>query len=328
MRGARAAAVFPVAALGGCAGEQSAFMAAGPAAESINFLGLVMTIGGIIVLLLVTGLLLAALIRRPEQPLAGATRRRQVMLWTGALLPTVVLTALLPLVFVTGTSMRAATPPEALSISVTGHQYWWQVDYARQGLTTVTTANELRIPVGEPVEIRLASADVIHSFWVPSLAGKTDMIPGRTNRMVIQADRPGVYRGQCAEFCGQQHSLMAFHVTAVERPAFESWLAAAAAPARSPETPEERQGRDLFVSLGCGGCHTVAGVSQSSLGPDLSRVASRRTIGAGALPNGVGNLAAWIAGVQHIKPGARMPTYDQLRGPELRALAAYLASLQ
>ncbi|MDB5900196.1 MAG: ctaC, partial [Ramlibacter sp.] len=190
------------------------------------------------------------------------------------------------------------------------------------------SANELRIPVGEPVELLLRSVDVIHSFWVPQLAGKTDMIPGRVNRMVIQADRPGSFRGQCAEYCGVQHTLMAFEVVAVPRPEFDAWLQQMNQPAPLPQTTELRAGRDLFVNLGCGACHAVRGVAQGRLGPDLSNVGSRGMLGAGTLPGGVGNIAGWIASAQHLKPGNGMPSYDQLEGAELRALAGYLGSLQ
>src|SRR3954466_9044725 len=140
------------------------------------------------------------------------------------------------------------------------------------GRTPISSANELRVPVGEPVELHLRANDVIHSFWVPSLAGKTDMIPGRINRMVIQADRPGVYRGQCAEFCGLQHALMAFDVIAMPRAEFDAWLAHAAQPVPDPQTPELRAGHDLFVSLGCGACHAVRGLADGRLGPDLTQI--------------------------------------------------------
>jgi cytochrome c oxidase subunit 2 len=196
------------------------------------------------------------------------------------------------------------------------------------GLSPATSANELRLPVGEPVELLLRAEDVIHSFWVPNLAGKTDMIPGRVNRMVIQADRPGLWRGQCAEYCGTQHALMAFDVIAVPRAEFDAWLASLARPASEPETPFLREGRELFVALGCGACHAVRDLTGGRLGPDLTQVGARRSIGAGTLPGGVGNIAAWIASAQHLKPGNRMPSYDQLEGPQLRALAAWLESLR
>ena len=212
---------------------------------------------------------------------------------------------------------------------MTGYLYWWQVGYRRgDGEAAIPSANELRLPVGEPVEVLLRAHDVIHSFWVPNLAGKTDMIPGRVNRMVIQADRPGVWRGQCAEYCGLQHALMAFDLIAMPGPEFDAWLARLGGSAPAPDTDELRQGRDLFVRLGCGACHTVRGVTQSAVGPDLSQIGGRRTIAAGTLPGGIGNIAGWIASAQHLKPGNGMPSYNQLEGPQLRALAAYMDSLK
>jgi cytochrome c oxidase subunit II len=169
---------------------------------------------------------------------------------------------------------------------------------------------------------------VIHSFWVPNLAGKTDMTPGRITRMVIQADRPGVYRGQCAEYCGLQHSLMAFDVVVLPRAEFDAWLARLAQPAREPASPQLLAGRALYDSLGCGGCHTVRGVSRGRSGPDLTQIGARHSVGAGVLPGGIGNIAGWIASAQHLKPGNGMPSYDRLAGPQLRALAAYLESLK
>ncbi len=191
------------------------------------------------------------------------------------------------------------------------------------------TANEIRIPVGVPVEFVLRSADVIHSFWVPSLAGKLDMIPGRVNRYTFSAERPGIYRGQCAEYCGAQHALMAFSVVAQERADFDTWYVAQARNAREPTTELAEEGRKLFHASGCGACHTVRGTSaQGQLGPDLTHVGGRLTIAAGILPNNPGTLAAWVASAQHLKPGNRMPSFATFSGPELRSLAAYLGSLQ
>jgi cytochrome c oxidase subunit 2 len=169
--------------------------------------------------------------------------------------------------------MRASTAPDRLSIDITGYVYWWEMSYRRaDGLAPAASANELRLPVGEPVELFLGAADVIHSFWVPSLAGKTDMIPGRVNRMVIQADRPGIYRAQCAEYCGAQHALMAFDVIAMPRPEFDGWLARLTRPVAEPATPDLAEGRALFVDLGCGACHAVRGFRRPArAGPDRDR---------------------------------------------------------
>jgi cytochrome c oxidase subunit II len=306
------------------AGRQSALDPAGPSAASIHRLGTVMYAGAALVTLLVSVLMLVPILSRRERRVNG-----KVFLWTGAALPAAALTALVPYVLTVGHETRAPTAADHLSIDITGHLYWWDVSYRRgEALRPVATANELRLPASEPVELFLRSNDVIHSFWVPNLAGKTDMIPGRVNRMVIQADRPGLYRGQCAEYCGAQHSWMAFDVLVLPRLEFNAWLSRLARPVREPPSSQLREGRDLFVSLGCGACHTVRGVSESRLGPDLTQAGSRRMIGAGTLPGGVGNIAGWIASAQHLKPGNAMQSYDQLEGPELRALSAYLESLK
>jgi cytochrome c oxidase subunit 2 len=185
----------------------------------------------------------------------------------------------------------------ALRIEVTGEQWWWRVRYPE-----FETANEIRIPVGRPVELVLSSADVIHSFWVPVLAGKLDMIPGRTTRLRVKAERPGEFRGQCAEYCGGPHALMALFVVAQSHP--------------------------LFLE-NCSACHTVRGTPASGvLGPDLTHVGSRLTIGAALLPNNSGAIAGWIASNQHLKPGNLMPAFQHFSGEELRALAGYLESLR
>lgn len=313
----------------GCAGPQSALDPAGPSAASIHRLGIWMYIGATLVTLLVTALALVPFLHRRERPV-----NRRLFLWGGGVvLPFVILTALVPYVFSVGHETRASTRADRLSIDVTGHQFWWEVSYRRAGTPQavalhVASANELHLPAGEPVELFLRASDVIHSFWVPNLAGKTDMIPGRVNRVVIQADRPGIYRGQCAEYCGRQHGLMAFDVVVLSRAEFDAWLGGVAEPTSEPRSPELLAGRNLFDSLGCGACHTVRGVSEGRLGPDLTHVGARRMIGAGALRGGIGNIAGWIASSQHIKPGNAMPSYDQLHGPQLLALAAYLESLK
>lgn len=311
--------------LSACGGSQSALDPAGPAAASIHRLGTIMYVGAALVTLLVTALMLIPFLRRRERPV-----NRKLFLWGGGVaLPFLTLTALVPYVLTVGQGTRAATAPDRISIDVTGYLYWWEMSYRRpNGQPASRSANELRLPAGEPVELFLRANDVIHSFWVPNLAGKTDMIPGRVNRMVIQADRPGVYRGQCAEYCGGQHALMAFDVVVLPRAEFDAWLVGLGQPVPAPRTLELQQGRDLFVNLGCGACHSVRGVAEGRLGPDLSQVGIRRSLGAGTLPGGVGNIAAWIASAQHLKPGNAMPSYDQLNGPQLRALAAYLESLK
>lgn len=311
--------------LSGCSGSQSALDPAGPNAASLHLLGVIMYVGAAIVTLLVTLLMLYPFLRRRHAPVD-----RRAFLWGGGVaLPSVTLLALVPYVMTVGGDMRAPTAPGRLTVDVTGHVYWWEMSYRRGGgQPPAISANELRLPAGEPVELFLGSADVIHSFWIPSLAGKTDMIPGRINRMVIEASRPGVWRGQCAEFCGAQHALMAFDVIVMPRPDFDAWLARLAASVPEPITDELRRGRELFVSTGCANCHAVRGVSDTRIGPDLSQIGGRLSLAAGAFPNNIGTLAGWISSAQHLKPGNRMPSFGNLSGPDLRALAAYMESLE
>lgn len=298
---------------------------AGPIAASIHELGLIMYVGAAVVTLLVTVLMLVPFVRRRERQV-----NRKLFLWGGGVaLPLLSLTLLVPYVFSVGQGLRASDAPDRLSIEVTGHLWWWNVSYRRANWAgAVTSANELRLPAGEPVELQLLASDVIHSFWVPNVAGKTDMIPGRVNRMVVRADRPGIYRGQCAEYCGTQHALMAFDVVVMPREDYDRWVKTLAQPVPEPQAEELAAGRRSFQQQGCGACHAVRGVADGGFGPDLTQIGARRTIGAGALPGGVGNIAAWIASAQHLKPGNAMPSYDELEGPELRAMAAWLASLK
>jgi cytochrome c oxidase subunit II len=219
------------------------------------------------------------------------------------------------------------TPPR-LSLTVTGHQWWWAVRYeaARPG-ETFDTANEIHIPVGRPVLIHLVGADVIHSFWVPALTGKTDTIPGRDNIAWLQADRPGVYRGQCTEYCGLQHAHMAVQVIAQPAADFEAWRQGEIKAAAPAGPGQAAIGESVLVAR-CGACHTVRGTGAGGVeGPDLTHLMSRRTIAAGAMDNTVANLSGWIADPQALKPGAKMPATG-LSGPELTALRAYLATLR
>jgi cytochrome c oxidase subunit 2 len=210
--------------------------------------------------------------------------------------------------------------PAALTIDVSGEQWWWRFTYeAAAGAKTFATANEIHIPVGQPVRFRITSPDVIHSFWVPALGGKTDAIPGQINEAWLEADRPGIYRGQCAEYCGQQHSQMALLVVAEPEADFEAWRAGQTADAAAT-------GAAQFV-LSCGKCHTVRGtVANGAAGPDLTHLMSRSTLAAGMLDNTPGNLGGWIANPQGIKPGAKMPGAP-LSGAQLQAVLTYLETL-
>lgn len=248
------------------------------------------------------------------------------VIWlAGIALPAVVLTALLFYGLSLTSSLSDRIRGDEMRVRVTGEMWWWRVAYlGPDGTPRHHDANELHIPVGQPVVLELQSADVIHSFWVPRLSGKLDMIPGRNNLMHIQADEPGVYGGQCAEYCGGPHALMGFAVIAHAPDEFERWTQARAARERAPAA-DAAEGEALFQTAGCAACHRIAGTDANGLaGPDLTFIGARRTIGAGILPHNRGTLMGWIANSQAIKPNNRMPAYPNLSGEELQALAAYL----
>jgi cytochrome c oxidase subunit 2 len=222
----------------------------------------------------------------------------------------------------------AATPPQ-LRIEVSGELWWWRIAYIDWRGHRIAGANEIRIPVGREVEFILTSPDVIHSFWVPKLGGKLDMIPGRTNTLRLTADQPGVHRGQCAEYCGGAHARMAFEVIAMPAQEFDSWFATVDGPATEPADATARRGRDLFLAAGCGACHAVRGTpAEGRIGPDLTRVGARRFIAAASLPTTPGHLAQFIENNQHLKPGNRMPSFRIFKPDELEAIALYLAGLK
>lgn len=286
-----------------------------------------MAVGGGAIFALV--LLLTALAILLPRRWRGWMGGRTFVMALGIAFPIATLTALLIWGLALTGSLATAGPPQ-LRIAVTGHLWWWQVTYLDgDGRPVLETANEIHLPADVPVEFALRTADVIHSFWVPALAGKLDMIPGRVNRTTFQARVPGVYRGQCAEYCGKMHALMAFKVVVHEKTDFDAWFARQAGPAEEPRLQEARLGATLFLDQGCGACHTVRGTpADGRLGPDLTHVGSRLTIAAGSFPRNVGTLAGWIASAQHLKPGNAMPSFDRLSGPDLRALAAYLEELK
>ena len=297
---------------------------AGPAAQGIATISWAMFAGGGLIFAGVM-LLLAAALRRK----GTAIRPLVWLVGGGVLFPGVVLAALYAWSLPLSPVWKPVPPAGALVVSVTGHMWWWEARYRDAAGAEVVTANEIRIPTGRPVYMALGSHDVIHSFWVPALAGKMDMVPGRLQHLLLSADTPGVYRGQCAEFCGEQHALMALHVVAQAPAAFDAWLAAQARPAAAPVTARQAAGRDAFLAQRCDACHSVRGVgAQSRLGPDLTHVGSRLHLGAGTLTNTPEARAKWIAHIQQIKPGARMPSYDRLDTPTLAALADWLGGLE
>ena len=325
--GVRLAPLACLLAVAGCDGPQSVLDPHGPEARQLAQLWWIMAGGAVLIWLFVIGCAVYATRIAPgeHRDFAGTA----FIVGGGVALPVVVLSALLTYSFLLARE-PVVIPGEHLRIEVIGKQWGWEVRYFPPGAEEpVIGANEVRLPVGQPVELALLSTDVIHSFWVPNLAGKTDMIPGRVNRMVIQAEAPGVFRGQCAEYCGGPHALMAFYAVAMPPDDYAVWLEHEARPARTPEEPFLLDGRELFLVSGCGACHAIRGTpADGQLGPDLTHVGGRVSLGAGILPNNVGTIAGWIADTQHIKPDNEMPSFNTFSGVELRALAAYLESLE
>ncbi|MEZ4869104.1 MAG: cytochrome c oxidase subunit II [Caldilineaceae bacterium] len=301
----------------------------GPAAVQISGLSWLLIGLGTLVYVGVSGFLLAALFRRRQaQRAVGVSRENggpPIVIWGGIVMPVVVLLIVFGLTLNTLIALSAPEHPDELVINVIGHQWWWEVEYPAQ---EILTANEIHIPVGQPVRIRLMAEDVIHSFWVPQLHGKLDMIPGQTNTFRIQADTPGAYRGLCAEFCGIQHARMLFLVVAKAPADFVAWVETQRAPAAAPTTTLAEQGQALFLDSTCAQCHAIAGTTAAGqLGPDLTHFASRSEIAAGVLENNRTNLATWITDPQKIKRGSLMPA-TLLTVTELEALLAYLESLK
>jgi cytochrome c oxidase subunit 2 len=308
-------------ACAGCSGWQSALDPRSPQAHSLAHLIWLILIVSALIWTTVLIALFAGLRRRERPP---PEWRLVLSVWAALGTTVVVIAALTLLSFFTTRGLTAAGS-DVLEIEVRGHQWWWEVTYRDFG---IKTANEVRVPIGRPVHVRLSSADVIHSFWVPNLAGKQDLIPGRDNSLDFTAQRTGTFRGQCAEFCGVQHAHMAFAVVALEPAAFDAWRQVQAQPARDPSNPEEEAGRQAFLTRKCAGCHTVRGTpAEGMTAPDLTHVASRLTIGAGLFETTRGSFAAWIADPQNLKPGNNMPMVD-LSADELRAISAYMMSLR
>jgi cytochrome c oxidase subunit 2 len=314
----------------------SALHPQGPGAARLADLWWVMFVLATLTFVLVVGLLFAALLRRrrgtsaTEPDLRSDTGLNWIT-WGGIVLPLVVIGIVFGYSIYTLAVVDDQSAESAFKIEVFGRRWWWEVRYLDHGFST---ANELHIPVGVPVEIQLQSADVIHSFWVPELHGKMDLVPTRINKIVIQADQPGVYRGECAEFCGLQHAHMGFMVVAESEADFNAWVSTQQQPAPAPTDEMAVQGQQVFFSAGCVYCHTVRGLDDKSidrsavdLGPDLTHLYSRLTIASGSLTQNRGNLAGWISDSQHIKPGNQMPNI-YLNSEDLQNLLAYLETLR
>jgi cytochrome c oxidase subunit 2 len=311
--------------LSACSGPQSALVSAGRDAARIADLFNVMIIGTLLIWAVVVAIAIYA-IRVGESHSQRAANL--LIIGGGVVAPIIVLGALIAYGMPILPTVLSVPDDGRISINVTGKQWWWRVEY-RTLTGLIETANELRLPVGERVGLQLSSPDVIHSFWVPSLAGKMDMIPGRITRLALEPTETGVFRGACAEYCGASHAFMAFSVVVMEPRDFDAWLEAQARPASAPTETLATRGEVAFTSNGCSACHTIRGTPAAGrIGPDLTHVGSRLRIGAETLPNEPEALVRWIGETDRVKPGVHMPAFRALGAGELSALAAYLRNLQ
>ncbi|MGR3571827.1 cytochrome c oxidase subunit II [Brevirhabdus sp.] len=319
-------AALTLLAVAGCDGPQSVLAPAGREAGEMASLFWVMLGGAVLLWLLVNGLFLYVTRINPRKMSRGWAEA--LIIGGGIVFPLVVITSLLG--YGLSSMPQQRLPGDGLVIKIRGEEWWWRVEYWPEGADKpIVAANELRLPAGQRTEIKLTANKVIHSFWVPAIAGKMDLIPGRENRLSVLPEKTGVFRGQCAEFCGLSHALMAFRAVVLSPDDFDSWLRAEAAPARPPAGGAPARGRDLFLSQGCGACHTVRGTPAAGRsGPDLTHVGSRLSLAAGTLAPTTENLVNWIRQPGAIKPGAKMPAYDDLPRADLAALAAYLKALE
>ena len=309
---------------------QTALRAAGPQAAAIEWIWWLMFWACAAVFVLVLGALGLALARsraaHDSRP-SPSSLRNGVATATGLTILT--LFGLLFASVISGRALASLPQQDAIAIEVTGYQWWWHAVYADQNPSQrVTTANELHVPTGRTILLILHAADVIHSLWIPNLHGKMDLVPGRQNTLWLRADAPGIYRGQCAEYCGVQHAHMALTVIAEPPDAFTAWLNGQRQTPPPPASAEGQRGQELFRATTCVMCHSVRGTSAAArLGPDLTHVATRGTIAAATLPNTRDNLLRWIANPQHVKPGSRMPA-SELSRSDLEAIVSYLETLR
>lgn len=311
--------------------DMSIFSNATDAAARVTHLTWFMLVLAAVVYAAVIGIMIVAARRNRQRDAGRIDLSDPGSRWVvvgGLIMPAVVLSAVL--VVALGAMGRDRNPPPALTLAVTGRQWWWETRYEFADLPDrFVTANEIHVPVGVPVQLVLTTKDVIHSFWVPQLQGKIDLIPGDTNQLRLVVNRAGTYGGICSEFCGAEHAKMGIVVVAEDSSTFRAWARAQIADAAAPTDSLAAEGKQLFESGPCALCHMVRGTpANATLGPDLTHVASRSTIAAGALRNTPGNLEAWIANAQSIKPGALMPTLTLFTGRQLRAVTAYVSSLK
>jgi len=321
-------------------GQQSAVNPAGAYSDRIFRLGafFLILLGAIFVLVIALAVFPIARRRRGSDqeelerthvPAPSTERKLGTVVGVSTAVTVLILLGLIVISVTAGKAISIPTDPRnSMVVELTGNQWWWYVRYANDDASRIlVTANELHIPVGRPVMIRGTSNDVIHSFWVPNLQGKRDLIPSRVTTEWIQADHAGNFRGQCAEFCGLQHAHMALWVVAEPPDQFEAWMARQLAPSMPPSDPDQKRGQEVFLNSGCVLCHAIQGTpAAGQVGPDLTHFGSRLTIAAGTLPNNKGNLAGWIADPQNIKPGTRMATIP-VKAEDMQPLIDYLESL-
>ncbi|WP_114295576.1 c-type cytochrome [Pseudosulfitobacter sp. DSM 107133] len=306
-------------------GRQSVLNPSGHDALLVYDLAMVMFVGALVLWLLVGGLFVYVTRINPREM---SRRLAEVLIIGGGVLfPVVLLGGLL--VYSLPLMQAPREADEGMRVHITAEQWWWRVEYERPDGTLVTSANELRLPVGRRTGLVLNAHRVIHAFWVPALGGKVDMIPGRETYLSFLPEAAGTYRGQCAEFCGASHALMAFETVVMAPEDFEAWLTAEARDAAPPDTEEAARGAQVFAREGCGSCHTVRGTQAvGQVGPDLTHVGSRLSLGAGILGVAAPDFANWIAHTETLKPEVAMPSYDHLPAADLTALAVYLGGLE
>lgn len=306
----------------------------GPAVNPITRLGWGLAIISLLVIAVIGLLLLGGLFRkraRPADPAeltVGSDAGGMAWIYVGVGISSLILAGCVIWTLITTTTVTRSPAAPALTVQITASQWWWNVRYESSDPARIfTTANEIHVPVGRPVRLELISGDVIHSFWIPKLAGKMDVIPGQMNVTWLQADRPGVYRGQCAQFCGAQHAHMAMFVVAESPAQFSEWENNQLSYGSVPSTAQAIHGHEIFETH-CAVCHSILGTAPAGIrGPNLTHLMTRSTLAAGLLPNTPGNLAGWIANTQSLKPGARMPNQN-LSGSELLAVTSYLRTLR
>ena len=322
-------AAVAIAIACGCDGPQSALAPAGEGASRIADLFWVMIVGTAVIWFVVTALAIYAVYRRESPSPPSEKRLRYLVVGGGVIVPALLLAVLLTHGLATLPGYLAPAPQGSLTVHVTGHQWWWRVRYPQAGADPIELANEIHVPAGAPVELELDSGDVIHSFWVPSLGGKVDMIPGHRTRLRLEPTKVGVYRGACAEYCGTSHALMAFYLVVEAKEDFERWLAKQAEPVSTPTDGQALRGRDRFLANGCGGCHSIRGTeARGVIGPDLTHVGGRISIGAATLGADAASFRRWIGRTKEVKPNVHMPSFGMLSPEDLDAIAAYLESLK